>query len=353
MLDTITQRLDLYGNLLFLVLDALALLALRAPPWGRARLGMVAVGWLAAAFIGGTAVALLSGRGSFAVMRLMCWPLFLHGPVILLWLGGRARGAAGAGLALVGAAGLAVSADAFLIEPRWLEVSRVPVAGLPVRVGLVADLQTDSVGEWEAQAFARLRDEAPDLILFAGDYLQLRGGDPAAERAELQALLRTLTPRLGSFAVRGDVDWADWEEIFAGTGVITSEATARTELPGITLTALSIGDSRAPAQSRALDIPPSDQFHIVLGHAPDFSLSASVVEAADLLLAGHTHGGQVRLPLIGPLLTLSRVPRAWAAGVTPLAGATLVVSRGIGMERGDAPRLRFGCRPELVILEPG
>jgi predicted MPP superfamily phosphohydrolase len=73
---------------------------------------------------------------------------------------------------------------------------------------------------------------------------------------------------------------------------------------------------------------------------------------ADLLIAGHTHGGQVRLPGIGPLITLSRVRRSWAAGLTDIGrGRQLLVSRGIGMERGRAPRLRFLCRPELVVLE--
>lgn len=99
----------------------------------------------------------------------------------------------------------------------------------------------------------------------------------------------------------------------------------------------------------SLSVAPADRFHIVLGHSPDFALGR--VEA-DLLVAGHTHGGQVRLPGLGPLLTMSRVPRSWAAGVTSLQdGRTLVVSRGIGMERGAAPRLRFLCRPELVVID--
>jgi len=60
----------------------------------------------------------------------------------------------------------------------------------------------------------------------------------------------------------------------------------------------------------------------------------------------------VQLPLIGPLLTLTVVPRNWASGVTEIdAGTTLIVSRGIGMERADAPRLRFLCRPELVVVD--
>jgi predicted MPP superfamily phosphohydrolase len=87
----------------------------------------------------------------------------------------------------------------------------------------------------------------------------------------------------------------------------------------------------------------------VLGHSPNFSLGQV---SADLLIAGHTHGGQVQIPFIGPMLTLSQVPRSWASGVVTIApGKVLVVSRGVGMERGNAPRIRFRCRPELVILD--
>jgi predicted MPP superfamily phosphohydrolase len=51
-------------------------------------------------------------------------------------------------------------------------------------------------------------------------------------------------------------------------------------------------------------------------------------------------------------MTLSQVPRAWAAGLTELkGGGTLIVSRGVGMERGDAPRLRFLCTPEIVVID--
>jgi predicted MPP superfamily phosphohydrolase len=117
----------------------------------------------------------------------------------------------------------------------------------------------------------------------------------------------------------------------------------------LTLTALDRGDSRRGRHP----VPAVPGFHVVLGHAPDFALAAP---PADLLLAGHVHGGQVRMPGWGPLLTLSRVPRTWAAGRTDLpGGGTLIVSRGIGLERGDAPRLRLFCRPELVVveLEPG
>jgi len=88
---------------------------------------------------------------------------------------------------------------------------------------------------------------------------------------------------------------------------------------------------------------------VALGHRPDFALGDV---RADLLLAGHTHGGQVVLPFIGPPITLTAVPRSWASGRTELdGGRTLVVSRGVGMERGYAPRLRFGCPPEILVID--
>ncbi|MBD1937970.1 hypothetical protein [Microcoleus sp. FACHB-68] len=105
----------------------------------------------------------------------------------------------------------------------------------------------------------------------------------------------------------------------------------------------------AASRNSRLKVAPCDRFHIVLGHAPDCALGDV---DADLLVAGHTHGGQVRLPFVGPVFTRSKIPRSWAAGMTKLTGnRTLIVSRGIGMQRGVAPRVRFLCRPELVIIE--
>ena len=154
-----------------------------------------------------------------------------------------------------------------------------------------------------------------------------------------------LAGRLGTFAVQGNVDPVGWERIFLGTGIVATSERVRMELEEVSVTALSFADSFDPSLRLRRD---EERFQVVFGHGPDFALGDV---PADLLVAGHTHGGQVQLPWIGPLVKLSAVPRAWAAGVTSLPGGrTLVVSRGIGMERGNAPRLRFLCRPELVVI---
>ncbi len=149
---------------------------------------------------------------------------------------------------------------------------------------------------------------------------------------------------MGTYCVRGNVDMDDWPTIFKYLPIRPIDSTTTVDLGPLVVTGLSFADSFNPT----LKLQAQKKFYIVFGHGPDFALA---LPPADLLVAGHTHGGQVRLPGLGPILTLCRVPRAWAAGRTEIApGTTLIVSRGVGMERQYAPRLRFLCRPQLVFI---
>lgn len=170
---------------------------------------------------------------------------------------------------------------------------------------------------------------------------------------DFRQLLRNVkldTP-LGVFAVRGNVDHSDWPDLFADLPVTAMNTSQTRQVSWLQITARTLRDSQNSGQFRSgFIVPETSEFHIVLGHAPDFALRNP---PADLLVAGHTHGGQVQLPLIGPPITMSRVPRAWAAGgLTQLSeGRFLVVSRGVGLERDLAPRLRFLCPPQLVVID--
>lgn len=299
---------------------------------------------------------MILGQSGFGAFRLLAWGVFLHGAVLLagsavIWWPTRRIIALGAAVA---AAGILVAAvDAFLIEPTWLHVSyrriRSERIDRPIRIVVLADLQTDEIGRYEREVFRRALQQKPDLILLAGDYIQA-GGD---RREELCGRLNDFLRRLDwpgpdrVFAVEGNVDAGDWPEIFRHTPVATVRSTETFEAAGILLTCLARRDSFDPGLK--LPRPEPGRFHLVLGHSPNFALGR--IEA-ELLVAGHTHGGQVRLPLVGPLMTLSAVPRGWAAGLTDLPGGRkLLVSRGVGMERSAAPRLRFLCRPELPVID--
>ncbi len=342
---------SLVYNLLVAAIDALVLRAVARNPSVR-----VAAGWIVCGGAGAFVFAFLLGSVNlFFMMRLAAYVLFLHGPLVLAGCAWRLRRASRAGAAVAVALAallVAVAVDAFLIEPTRLEVSRLRLesskVARPLRIGVLADLQTDAIGDYEREALRLLMAEKPDLILLAGDYLQASPKEEEALQPRLREALREagLAAPLGVHVVRGNIDADGWEGSFEGLPVTLFQRTEAVEKEGVAVTGLGVGDSANPF----LTVRARPGFHVVVGHYPDFALG--VIEA-DLLVAGHTHGGQVQLPGIGPLVTLSGVPRAWAAGgATALPGGrTLVVSRGVGHERGAAPRLRFLCRPELVVID--
>lgn len=286
---------------------------------------------------------------------LAAWLLFVYGPVlwgalaVAWWRKSRPIALGSAALALIT---IGVGADAFVVEPAWCEINHYTIPSdrleSPVRIVLLADIQTEDVRDYERRVLERARDSEPDLVLFAGDYVQGRTLEQsealAGELGELLGQVGIDAP-LGVYAVAGDMEHYSWDRIFEHTTAVRITESTTFDTGPLAVTGLSLLDSRSPAPP----IPQRDRFHVVVGHAPDFALADP---PADLLLAGHVHGGQVRLPGIGPLVTFSQVPRAWAVGLTELpAGNHLLVSRGIGTEEQDAPRLRFLCRPELVIID--
>jgi uncharacterized protein len=332
------MELDLLYNLVLFAGDlcALALVA-RQALFDRRSLAPLLLAALALAF------ALLAHPGIFERMCLLSYAIFVHAPLVA------------AALAIIWRRRNRRDARIYGLLAAALEISRLRLESdkvtKPITIVLVADLQTDSFGDYERKALGLVMAEKPDLVLFAGDYVQPPWPELGAQQAALRDYLASsgFGAPLGAYAVPGNVEADGWTETFAGTHVVALPSTRSLDTGELHVTGLSLEDSFDPK----LALPPSDRFHVVVGHGPDYALGLA---QGDLLLAGHTHGGQVRLPFFCPLVTFSAVPRAWAAGVTDLSWRrTLVVSRGVGMERGPAPRLRFLCRPELYVIriEPG
>lgn len=289
---------------------------------------------------------------AFDFMTLITAAVLGGGTFLCLWTGfwaWRPARPVALGLGSLGIFGVVFSFDAFVVEPHWLEVTRLtlvsPKLSKPCLVAILADIQTDSVGAYEEHVLKTAMQAHPDLILLPGDFLQTR--DPR-QKALFQELLRKtgLQAPDGAYAVGGNVDSADWPELFKDAPIRCLPLKERLERQDFVLTGLPLDESFNPTAQ----VGPEKKFHIVMGHCPNFALGNI---QADLLVAGHTHGGQIQVPFFGPPMTLSRVPRQWAAGGLTLlpSGASLVVSRGIGMERDGAPPIRFRCRPQLVLLQ--
>ena len=88
----------------------------------------------------------------------------------------------------------------------------------------------------------------------------------------------------------------------------------------------------------------------LLGCAVPHPAVAGDTGGIDLILAGHTHGGQIRIPIFGALMPDRALVGKWQDGVYRISRSWLYVNRGIGME-GGAPRVRFCCRPEVAIID--
>lgn len=307
-------------------------------------------------------------RSFFLLARLAANDLFIVTPPLLIAQGrawaraGGAAGRSGAALVWLAAAGLlAIYAEAFHLEPYRLEAThhdvRAPGLPRPLRIAVAADLQADRIGPFEERALHETVAGRPDLILLPGDYLQIYGPRRMTEETgRLQRVLRDLPmdAPLGAFAVDGDCEGFHWAGLFEGTAVRPlANATADIPQANLFLAGLDLEASRdlgGRVLASLLRRAPEGRFVVVVGHAPEFALSPPAARAG-LCVAGHTHGGQVQLPWLGPLVTFSAVPRAIAAGgLHDLGGRAVYISRGIGLERGMAPRLRFRCRPEVGLL---
>jgi predicted MPP superfamily phosphohydrolase len=94
----------------------------------------------------------------------------------------------------------------------------------------------------------------------------------------------------------------------------------------------------------------SEALNVLLHHSPDYLEEASRA-GYDLVLSGHTHGGQVRIPGFGAIITMSRFGRRFQAGLYVQGDTRMYVNRGLGLEGGMAPRIRLFCRPEVAVLD--
>jgi predicted MPP superfamily phosphohydrolase len=253
-----------------------------------------------------------------------------------------------------------------LVEPYWPEVERLQVetAKLPpgagsVRLVLLADTHCDAVARVEPRIAEIVRGLEPHAIVFGGDAVNCPEG-----LTHFKALMKQLAGIAPTWAVRGN--WETWWfpglDLLGGTGVGALDGRAvpvRAGAAEIWLAGFPVLDDRAgfspeinAAQARrALSAVPPGRFTVFVHHYPEIA-ELGVRQGADLGLAGDTHGGQVRLPLLGELVRINRMGRYWAAGAHALpGGGTLYVNRGLGMEGGSAPRMRFRCRPEITLIE--
>jgi predicted MPP superfamily phosphohydrolase len=261
-------------------------------------------------------------------------------------------------LAGVGAAGVAVAADAFGLEAHRVVLTRhdVRIAGLPsgldgLRIAQVSDVHFPGNRIAAEAALEHLHNENPDIVLLTGDmtesqsalkYVRSFAGDAKGSLATV-ALLGNWEHRAGAV---GQLAFDTYRS--AGVDLLVNGALT-VDVSGTPLTLVGLDDpvSGRPDLTRAREdvVPGSTEIWLV--HAPGYLDEAPAGTSARpaLLVAGHTHGGQIRIPFLPPVKPTGagRFLEGWYYDTF----APLYVSRGVGTTGIPA---RFRCLPELPIF---
>jgi predicted MPP superfamily phosphohydrolase len=283
------------------------------------------------------------------------------------------------------------------LEPRSLRLSYMSLPagsltrnGRPVRVLHVSDVHIERFGRREEQLVQLVRSAAPDILVFTGDYVNLSYVDDPIAHADARRLLEALVgdadtlPPGGAFAVLGSppVD-RNSVPLFDGLPVrLLRDEVAVIDLPvaedadrvGTLREDSDCGTDGAAKEPRQLALlgldcthnpgqdagrlaalaaqAPAHAFRLLLYHSPELMPVATELDI-NLYLCGHTHGGQIRLPLYGALLTASKLGKRFEMGHYQLGSTHLYVSRGVGLEGMGAPRVRLFCPPEITLFSLG
>lgn len=273
-----------------------------------------------------------------------------------LWRRWRRRGGIALALALVVALGVKAARDTLgdpIVRQDTLALPGLNPAAAPLRVLLISDIHVagpDMPPSRLAHIVAKLNALHPDMVLIAGDFTSGRWLTTRRYGlGEALAPLAGLRSRLGTVAVLGNHDYergasetrATLEAL--GVRVLRNEAL---RLGPVTLGGL--GDQSAEDNDVRTTLAAMHRFgppYILLAHEPDGFLH--LTPEIPLLLAGHTHCGQIAPWPFGPIITGSQVGRRYACGVVHEHGAAVVVGAGLGTS--DIP-VRFGAHTDVWLL---
>ncbi len=344
----------------------LALAAIACWPWAGLRIpaGAMSLGFL---LLDGAGLALLPRLGrSFGPVTPPLLALTLVRTC--LTFGGGVLWGSRPALVVVGMLHLAITASSvyatwvepFRIELTHEELRSSKLAGrTSLRLLHISDLHVEQITVRERKLLGLVERVDPDLVVLTGDYLNLSSVRDPESQAQVRELLAGICKqsRGSVYAITGSppVDLREVvPRIFDGLPIVWLLDEVEPVMIGddtITIAGLRCTRERsrdAPRLRRLLADVPEGEFTLLLYHSPDL-MPEAVELGVGLYLCGHTHGGQIRLPFFGALITSSEFWKRYEMGRYEENGTTLYVSRGLGMEGFGAPRARFLSPPEITV----
>jgi len=230
----------------------------------------------------------------------------------------------------------------------------------PLKVAVVSDIHVGSP-YWDMDSLAYLvemiNEQQPDAIFILGDYIisNVVGGTYRAPDEFIPILSRLSAP-IGVFSVIGNHDWREdghalIKELQQANIVVLENEAAQLNWHGTSINLIGIADDgtqHPDLQSvlqKHLDL--TSDIQILMTHNPGIYLDLIEENKPTLMLAGHTHGGQVNFPIYGRVFVATRAPKSWAHGWTQTKNGPLLVTSGVGTSIFP---VRFNQPPEFVLL---
>lgn len=256
----------------------------------------------------------------------------------------------------VGAYGVFVEPDRLVVRSRVVELAAWPASHRSLRIAFMTDVHVGAphINLEKLRKVVRCTNALkPDLVLLGGDYVidGVLGGSFVAP-GPIAKTLAGLSAKQGVVAVLGNHDW--WNDgnvirrAFEGVGikVLENQALAiRNEEQTVWIAGIADDTTRTPDPVGVLSKINGTDPIIVLTHDP--AIFPDVPKRAAMIFAGHTHGGQVYLPVVGALITPGRAPRRHAYGLIQEDGRVMYVSAGIGT---SIIPIRLNMPPEIAIV---
>ena len=261
---------------------------------------------------------------------------------------GIATGLTGLAAALYSAG---VEPNDVLIERRTIHLRRLPARFDGFKVVLLSDLHIYPFTTVEviSEAIALANSVRPDLVVFAGDFVY----ESAEAAFDLVPLLEKLNPAKGAFAVLGNHDHRLGPEVVCealakgGVELLNNRGIElQIASESIYLAGIDSFTAGTPRPVEAFSARRAAQCSVALVHEPDPIKDLCAEVPVDLQLSGHSHGGQVRFPVFGPLV-LPRFGQIYDLGLYQVGQAQIYTTRGIGT---IGLPIRLNCPPEVTAI---
>lgn len=237
--------------------------------------------------------------------------------------------------------------------------NKIPDECNNMKIALISDIHYNSFMDFErlSAMIDKINEASPDIILFAGDLFDKPDQIAVNEttREELIYLLKTLEAPYGKFAVLGESDhalrsleesmqnifyYADFELLNNSSVLLHKDGT-----PSINLIGIDSQIGGKPDINKAMENIDTNNFTIVLTHAPDL-VGSLPLNSIDLVVAGHSHGGQIALPFFGPALRKDGA-RRYTHGTTTVNNTVIIVGNGLGTSDVD---MRLFAPPQCIMI---